>query len=146
MACLLLHSRSVPRVGLELLAICILTPIPLQGPPEPAHRVPPSGSCVLPAAPCQPFCLTLPASAPGISSLVFSALLLLLPDEVHCSQYFSLHSGIQQHALPDAAGIRCGGTDLSKAMAGVLLSELWTEQSSTFYSCLTFQCVQWKIK
>lgn len=61
-----------------------------------------------------------------------------------CSRYFSLHSGMHQHALPGSAG-RCAGTDFYEAGAGVLLCQLWAKWGSTFYSCLTFQSFQWKI-
>lgn len=40
---------------------------------------------------------------------------------------FFLHSGIYQNALPAAAGSRCGGTDLQKAMAGAVLCGLGTK-------------------
>lgn len=96
---------------------------------------------------CRLLCSALGILIPRTSSLVLSTLsYFCCLDEVCCPQYFILHSGIYQNALPAAAGIRCGGTDFEKAMAGVLLCGLWTKRGPAFYSCLTLQCFQWKIK
>lgn len=45
-------------------------------------------------------------------------------DEVRCSQYFLLHSGIHHNAPPDALAIRCGGDRLTKGNGRC--SSLWT--------------------
>lgn len=86
------------------------------------HKIPSFGLCYLESVgfSAQPWVF----QYPGLLFGPLCSLLLLLPWWGVLSQYFILHSGIYQNALPAAAGARCGGTDFKKAMLGALCAAL----------------------
>lgn len=95
-------------------------------------------------------CSILPAlnffSTRGFIRSLLCSLSFCCPDEVCCPRILFYTGGFTKMHFQLQLVLGVEKSLIKRQWAGVLLCELWAKWGSTFYSCLAFQCSQWKIK